>query len=199
MKKLPILLIGFRFCLAPFILFLAWKYGQGAALSIIVLMYLGLGSDILDGIVARYAGNASARLRRLDSQTDLMFWLSIGFASWILYPDIIRQHRGAILVIFVMEALCYVISILRFGKETCTHAFLAKMWGLSMLAAFTALIGFGHAGVPFWTAIILGFVSHLDRILITLILPHWTHDIPSAYHAWLIRKGRPFRRFKLFN
>lgn len=68
-----------------------------------------------------------------------------------------------------------------------------------MLAAFTELIGFGHAGIYFWKAIVLGFVSHLDRIFFTLMLPYWTHDIPGAYHARLIRKGKPIRRFKLFN
>jgi len=67
------------------------------------------------------------------------------------------------------------------------------------LIAFTSLIGFNHAGIPFTMAIVLGLVSHIDRILITLILPAWTHDVPSAYHAYLIRKGIDFKRNKLFN
>ena len=45
-----------------------------------------------------------------------------------------------------MEALCYIISLGKFGKETCTHAFLSKLWGLSLLFAFTGLIGFQQAG-----------------------------------------------------
>jgi len=98
-----------------------------------------------------------------------------------------------------MEASCYLISFLKFKKETCTHAFLSKMWGLSLLAAFSSLIGFNYAGFPFHLAIVLGLISHLDRILITLILPKWTHDVPSAYHAYLIRKGIWFKRNPLLN
>jgi len=98
-----------------------------------------------------------------------------------------------------MEASCYLISFLKFKKETCTHAFLSKMWGLSLLAAFSSLIGLNHAGFPFHLAIVLGLISHLDRILITLILPKWTHDVPSAYHAYLIRKGISFKRNPLLN
>ena len=199
MKNIPITLILFRLTLAPVIFSLSYFLRGDARSILILLMYVGLISDILDGIVARNLNISTASLRRLDSQTDLIFWLSIGFATYFLYPDLIKSHKEYIIIIFMMEALCYVISIVKFRKETCTHAFLSKMWGLSLLAAFTALIGFDYAGIPFYTAIVLGFISHLDRILITIILPHWTHDIPSSYHAYLIRKGIKFKRNKLFN
>jgi phosphatidylglycerophosphate synthase len=199
MKKLPFALIAFRLALAPIILLLAYYWGHAARPTILVLMYLGLISDIFDGIIARNEGVSSEALRRMDSQTDMLFWLSLGVATYWLFPDIIRANTTAIIIIFVMEGLCYAISLLRFGKETCTHALLSKMWGLSLLAAFTALIGFNHAGIPFYMAIVLGLISHIDRILITLVLPHWTHDIPSAYHAYLIRQGKTFKRYKIFN
>lgn len=162
-------------------------------------MYLGLISDILDGIVARKQGISSARLRRMDSQTDMVFWLSIGFTTYFFYPQLIANHDVSIYAILAMEVACYVISLVKFKKETCTHAFLSKLWGISLLIAFTSLIGFNHAGIPFTVAIVLGLVSHIDRILITLILPKWTHDIPSTYHAYLIRKGIAFKRNDLLN
>jgi CDP-diacylglycerol--glycerol-3-phosphate 3-phosphatidyltransferase len=28
----------------------------------------------------------------MDSQTDMIFWLSIGFATWILYPELINAN-----------------------------------------------------------------------------------------------------------
>ena len=98
-----------------------------------------------------------------------------------------------------MEISDYLISILKFKRETCTHAFLSKLWGITLLIAFTSLIGFNHAGIPFHVAIIMGLISHIDRILITLILSEWTHDIPSAYHAYLIRKGIDFKRNEYLN
>jgi CDP-diacylglycerol--glycerol-3-phosphate 3-phosphatidyltransferase len=162
-------------------------------------MYLGLISDILDGIIARKQDSSSAKLRRMDSQTDMIFWLSIGFSTWILYPKLISDNSIAIWTILGMEVLVYAISILKFKRETCTHAFLSKLWGLTLLTAFTSLIGFNHAGIPFSAAIIMGLISHIDRILITLILPKWTHDIPSTYHAYLIRKGIDFKRNDYLN
>jgi cardiolipin synthase len=197
--NIPIALITFRFLLAPVILGLALIGGEQCKPIILVLMYLGLISDILDGIIARKQNLSSAKMRRLDSQTDMVFWVSIGISTWILYPELISEHSGVIWAILIMELACYGISLLRFKKETCTHAFLSKLWGLSLLVAFTSLIGFNHAGVPFAIAVILGLISHIDRILITLILPKWAHDIPSAYHAYLMRKGIAFKRNKLLN
>ena len=197
--NLPILLLLFRLVLAPIILALAYFIGENAKITIVILMYMGLLSDILDGIIARKQNISSEKLRRMDSQTDMVFWLSIGFATWILYPKLILDNSIYIWTILGMEVACYVISLLKFKKETCTHAFLSKLWGITLLIAFTSLIGFNHAGIPFALAILMGLISHIDRILITLILPKWTHDIPSAYHAYLIRKGINFKRNKYLN
>ncbi len=198
-KRIPFLLILFRLLLAPVILTLAFRYGNTASPIILILMYAGLISDIIDGIVARHLGVATTSLRRFDSQADMIFWLSIGFASWKLNPTLISDNAAPIIFLLFLEASCYLVSFAKFGRETCTHAYLSKLWGLSLLAAFTFLIAYHEAETAFTIAIVMGVISHLDRILITLILPRWTHDVPSAYHAFLIRKGIPFKKYKAFN
>lgn len=199
MKTIPYLLIATRFCLAPVILLSAYFKGEESRFLILSLMYFGLLTDIFDGIIARKVGVSSEKLRRLDSQTDLIFWLSLGFAAYFLNPELIKNEWKGVVLIFVMEALCYIMSWLKFGKETCTHAFLSKMWGLSLLIAFTYLIGFQQAGWTFYLTVILGFVSHIDVILIILILPKWRYDVPSSYHAWKIRKGKQRKKSIFFN
>ena len=198
-KALPYSLITFRFLCAPAMILLAVKGGTSHAIWIVALLYLGLLSDILDGIFARQLGIADSKMRRLDSQTDMVFWISAGYTAWVLHPDIISHFRIPVILLFATEGACYLVSFLRFGKETCTHAWLSKFFGLCMLTAFTAVIGFGQDGFFFVLALVAGYVSHLDRILITLLIPGWAHDIPSTYHAWLLRKGKTFKRYKLFN
>jgi CDP-diacylglycerol--glycerol-3-phosphate 3-phosphatidyltransferase len=199
MKKLPYILIAARFLLAPIIIALAYFKSTQSAFLIVTLMYLGLLTDIFDGIIARKVGVSSEKLRRLDSQTDLIFWLSLGFASYFLNPELIQSEWKGILLIFIMEALCYLISFVKFGKETCTHAFWSKMWGLSLLIAFTYLIGFQQAGWSFYLAVGLGCLSHIDVILIVLLLPKWQYDVPSSYHAWKIRNGKQRKKTVFFN
>lgn len=199
MKTIPYLLIAIRFLFAPVIFFLAFTIAEESRFIILSLMFIGLLTDIFDGIIARKVGVSSEKLRRLDSQVDLVFWLSLGFAAYFINREIIKQHWLSILIVFIMEALCYIISFIKFKKETCTHAFLSKMWGLSLLIAFTFLIGFQQAGWAFYLTIILGFISHLDVILIILILPKWQYDVPSFYHAWKIRKGIERKKSIFFN
>lgn len=197
--NIPQLLILFRLLLAPIILSLAYFLGDGARLSIVILMFLGLISDIFDGIIARKMNISSVKLRRMDSQVDLIFWLSVAASCYLLNPEIIKENQWGIILVFIMEALCYLTSFIKFGKETCTHAFLSKMWGISLFIAFVSLIGFGYGGFPLYLTIILGIISQLDVIMIILILPRWQNDIPSSYHAYLIRKGIPFKKSKLLN
>lgn len=200
MKNIPYLLIFLRFLSAIAILLIGYFSDSNLSRNIILfLMYFGLFTDIFDGIIARKVGVSSEKLRRLDSQTDLVFWLSIGFATYFLNPEIIQEHWKIIALIFIMEALCYIVSLWKFGKEICTHAWLAKLWGLSLLIAFTSLIGFSEAGWAFYLCVILGFISHLDVILIILILPKWQFDVPSSYHAWKIRNGKLLKKSVLLN
>ncbi len=199
MKQFPYVLIAFRFLLAPVMLYLGYFYHTQYGRLIVLLLFLGLLSDVLDGIIARKQNSSSAKMRRLDSQTDMIFWLSAGFTAWFIWPRVIGNNSFVIWILLGMEAACYAVSIIKFGRETCTHAYLSKFWGLTLLAAFTDLILNGNAGFLFYFCLFSGIVSHLDRILITLILPKWQHDIPSAYHAYLIRKGKSFKKFILFN
>ncbi|ASK30412.1 CDP-alcohol phosphatidyltransferase [Chryseobacterium sp. T16E-39] len=199
MKKLPYLLILIRFLIAPTVLLLSYFKNEDSRNLILILMYIGLLTDIFDGIIARKTGVSSEKLRRLDSQTDLVFWLSLGFSSYLLNPELIKKEWTGILLIFIMEALCYIVSIWKFGKETCTHAFLAKMWGLSLLIAFTYLIGFQETGWAFYLTVVLGLISHVDVILIVLLLPKWQYDVPSSYHAWKIRMGKQRKKTIFFN
>jgi CDP-diacylglycerol--glycerol-3-phosphate 3-phosphatidyltransferase len=193
------MLIAFRFLLAPVILYVGYVYKKEYRSLIICLLFLGLLSDIADGIIARKQQVSTATLRRLDSQADMIFWLSAGFTAWFIWPDVISENKLIIYALLGMEALCYAVSIIKFGRETCTHAYLSKFWGLTLLAAFTDLILNGNAGVLFMLCLSAGIVSHIDRILITIILPNWQHDVPSSYHAYRIRKRKPIKRFVLFN
>lgn len=197
--NLPQLLILFRLLLAPVIVSLAYLVQEKASTWIVVLMFAGLLSDIFDGIIARKQKLSTEKLRRQDSQTDLIFWISIGVATWIIRHDIIEDKLFFIIILIIMEALCYLISFIKFKKETCTHAILSKFWGITLIIAFTSMIGFNYAGFPFYLMAAIGFLAHIDVILIILLLPNWQHDIPSFYHALKIRRGEPIKRHKLFN
>lgn len=198
-KNIPYALILFRLLLAPIILAMVYFGGESYRLTVVILMFLGLISDIFDGIIARKYNVSSTKLRRMDSQTDLFFWIAIAVGCYWLNKEIVMAEKWGIIAVFIMEGLCYLISFIKFKKETCTHAFLSKIWGLLLFSAFVSLIGFGHGGILLKLAIYWGILSQIDVILIILLLPKWQNDIPSAYHSYLIRKGIPFKKNKFLN
>ncbi|QJP35224.1 hypothetical protein F0365_12905 [Nonlabens sp. Ci31] len=124
---IPKALILFRLLLAPIILTLAYFVDDASKITVIILMYLGLVSKILGGIVAHKQGIPSAQLRRMDRLSYMVFWLSIGFTAWILYPQLIANNSVSIYIILEIEITCYIIIKVKFKKETYTHAFLSKL------------------------------------------------------------------------
>lgn len=197
--SVPYLLILLRFLLGPLVVLLSFTLGERSTYTVLFLMYVGLFSDIFDGIIARKMKVDTEKMRRLDSQTDLIFWLCIAWSCYIIYPQIIRENWIGVLALLAMEGLCYLTSFIKFKKETCTHAFVSKMWGITLLVAFTSMLGFAYGGWILTICIVLGLTSQVDVILITLILKKWTHDVPSFYHAILIRKGVSFKKSKYLN
>lgn len=199
MKKVPYLLILCRLILGPIMIYLTYNPVSSIRIILVGLIFLGLLSDIFDGIIARRAGISSEKIRRMDSQVDVIFWLCVGWCAWLLNPEIIKDNKYSIALVFVMEALTYMFSFVKFGKETCTHALLSKLWGITLLVAFVSIIGFGYAGISLFLCVLFGIIGHIDVYLIIYFLPKWTHDVPSSYHAYLIKKGIPFKRNKWFN
>jgi CDP-diacylglycerol---glycerol-3-phosphate 3-phosphatidyltransferase len=198
MTPLPYALIGLRLLCAPAMLALAWFYPEQRHI-LVILLWIGVISDIFDGIIARHCGCQTEHLRRCDSQADTVFWLSaLGSAALLDGPQLWGQ-RWAIALMLGMHLTCYLVSWLRFGKENCTHAFLSKLWALTLLVAFSYLLGAGETQPWFLVAVGMGVIAHLDVIAITLLLPSWQHDVPSSYHAWLSRRGVCYRKHKLLN
>jgi phosphatidylglycerophosphate synthase len=194
----PISLTTFRLLLGPFMVWLASRWA-GSGPWLVVLLYAAILSDIFDGIVARRLGVATPGLRRFDSQTDLVFWLCVLGCVWSLHPAIVRANLGYIVAMLGLEAGTYTLSFLKFGREHSTHAYLSKVWGLILVGAFTAILGFGEGKVAFPVLFYSDLISGLDVIAIILILPRWQSDVPSCYHATLIRRGVPFRKHPFFH
>ncbi len=94
--------------------------------------------------------------------------------------------------------MMYLVSLARFGKLPSPHAILSKFWGIYLVVEFSLLI-LGVNGSHFMFALYIGIFVHLDRVLIYILLREWDHDIPSSYHALLIRNGKSIHRNKLFN
>jgi hypothetical protein len=87
----PLALTISRLALAPFMAWLALS-GNGSDVWLVVCLYIGMLSDLLDGIVARRLNVATPALRRFDSRVDLVFWLTALRCVWYRHSEIVRAH-----------------------------------------------------------------------------------------------------------
>ncbi len=187
MRHVPEILIRFRAAAAVAIACLA--LAGGPTWAILALMWLGLVSDILDGVVARAVGADTDTLRRFDSMVDLLFWLGVLFAALWLHRSALLPWLPWVAGLLVAEGVILAASLYRFGRPAATHAWSAKLWGLLLLAAFTEIFLAGEGGGWMVAILVSGYAAFLDVLAIVLIMPSWRRDVPSAWHAWRFRKN----------
>lgn len=197
-KQIPKILLYSRLVLFFVIVTLTLLKLPNSKGVVLFLMYAGIIGDIFDGIIARKLNLSTERFRLLDTIFDLLFYLSLLLFIFSINHRAIIDNLQLILCILALESLMYLISWTRFAKLPSPHAIMSKFWGLYIVIEFTLLI-IGVQGNHFTIALFIGIIVHLDRVLIYVLLKQWDHDIPTSYHALLLRRGRPIKRKKMFN
>jgi CDP-diacylglycerol--glycerol-3-phosphate 3-phosphatidyltransferase len=165
---------------------MAYRWPCGPAF--VGCLTVGLLSDVLDGILARRLGVATAALRRLDSGADVVFYLAVLWSAAVVCPEMLRAYAPGFAALLGLEAVCQTVSFARAGRPPATHAYSAKVWGLFLFAAFVALLGFGQARGLMETTIAVGCLADLEVIAIMLVAPPPAIDVPSIFHAWRLRR-----------
>ena len=187
--KIPLLLTLLRALLAPVVVLLAIHAPHPAAFGF--CLTLAFFSDIFDGIIARRLQVATPALRRLDSSVDTLFYAAVTFAAWNLYPDAIREHFPALLVLLTLELGRYAFDFAKFGREASYHMWSSKLWGISLFAAFFALLAMRQTGAWLAAPIYLGILADLEGLAISCVLRKWESDVPSLVHALRSRRLDP--------
>jgi len=199
MKKIPFLLIYSRILIGILVGWLAIYKVENYAIWIVVLMSLGLITDIFDGIIARKLNVSSEKLRIWDSNVDQFFWLLVIASIFWLNFDFVKENSMWIGTIVLLELIAYLISYWKFKKAIATHSILAKFWTLSLLGFLIDLTINSTSQIPFVICIILGIISRVEIILIVKKLKKWTTDVPSILVVSKINQGIPIKKNKLFN
>jgi CDP-diacylglycerol---glycerol-3-phosphate 3-phosphatidyltransferase len=179
MKHLPFALTTLRLLLGPIALFGAlngfprWIY--------LPILIAGTLSDIFDGIIARRLGVATPALRRYDSIIDLIYYLFVLGALWILCRAVIVQNWIWLALILISEALAILVCALKFGKYPATHSYLAKFYGLCLLAGLIALLTFNAGSWAVISIAVVAMTANGEIIAIHLLMKQPPVDVKSIF------------------
>ncbi len=199
LNKIPLALMYSRLALGFIIVALSYFQVGSFRMIIVVLIILGVLTDIFDGIIARRLNISSQMLRRMDSSIDQVFWICTLIGSIIVCADFFKSNYIKLLILLIVEGLTYVVSFVKFKKEVATHAILSKIWTLTIMGTLIQIIISCNSLILFDICFYLGVISRIEIIAILLILKEWTNDVPGLYHAILLRQGKLIKRNKLFN
>jgi len=185
---LVLALTSLRLVLGPVLVLMAARGSAGT--PAVLLVVVAFASDYFDGVLARRFGVDSAAVRRFDSATDTVFFLCAAWSAWLLHADLLRPWLPLVCVVVALEVARYLFDLVKFRREAAYHAWSAKAWGLSLVVALVALLGLGRATPWVPLALAVGIVADAEGLAISMVLPVWTHDVKSVWHAWRIRASR---------
>lgn len=186
MRSIPTGLTVLRLLLAPVLVWLVYAGAPGITFAAVI--FVAFISDYLDGVIARRVGVASAELRHFDSRADLVFYATASWSVWRLHPDLVRSFAIPGLILIGLDVVRHILDFAKFRKDAAYHAWSSKVWGLSLALALVLLMGFGVTQPFVAITVILGLIAQVEGLMISVVLPVWTHDVPTVFHALGIRK-----------
>ena len=198
-RYFPKALIYSRLIIGIIILFISYCHIAHYNFIAVTLFTVGLLTDIFDGIIARRMNISTQNLRRLDSTIDQVFFIMVAIATFIECPQFFYDNHIKLIILLSLEALTYLVCFIKFRKEIATHAISSKAWTLILFATLIQIMVSCNSIMLFQICFYAGILTRLEIIGIILFLRKWTNDVPSIYHALLLRQGKEIKRHKLFN
>ena len=159
-----------------------WNGGVLAGMVVVALL-----SDIFDGVLARRWGCDTAAVRLFDSMADTFFYLFVGWALWIVRPEVWRANAGLLAAVVGLEAFRFGLDFVKFGKPASYHSYLAKTWGLTLAVAVVASFIAGNADMLMKVALGVGVANLCEGIVMSVMLPVWCRDVKTLRVAWGLR------------
>ncbi|SRR5579871_5602169 len=177
----------------------AFRAIAGAAIALVALRMasheLGLGiliaagflSDVYDGILARRWGTATPALRIADSAIDTFFYLCVLAAIVARHWPALHERLWWFGVLIAFEAARYIFDFLKFRRIASYHSYASKLWGALLAATTITLLCFNSPSL-LTPALILGILCNLEGLMMSALLPQWTHDVKTLSRALILRR-----------
>lgn len=180
MTTLPNAISLMRLVIAPVGLLVAWR-GAGDVYK--ALFTLAVASDLIDGVLARHLGQDTEFGAKLDTWADSATYAALFFSVLLLWPEFVASHAGLLTACLALYAFVFSLAFLRFRKLPSYHSWGGKLSAVLMGASILLWFYTGN-DAPFRLALIVALAAGLDELAITLVLPDWRANVPSAWHAY---------------
>lgn len=181
---LPNLISSIRFIIAPILLWLAWN---GYGLAFMIVLAIAFLSDIVDGWVARVTNQITEFGAMLDTWGDLVTYMSIGFGSWWLWPEIVHREDIYLYIIVACFLIPALLGTIKFDTYISYHTHGIKIAAVSLGLSIYPLF-LGGPAWPFRMAVFIYVIAAIEQIAITLVLSRLQSNVRTIWHVLQQRK-----------
>jgi phosphatidylglycerophosphate synthase len=153
------------------------------------LLALALLTDVLDGYLARRLNAYSQFGRKLDSIADYTT-LFVGLVGvTLLWPDVVRREWPWFAAVMGSFFIAMIFSFVRLGRAPCYHTWASKGTVAGCALCLIPLLQ-GWTAMPAHIVAGLQVLVGVEEIVIALMIPWHVGEMPSAWHAWRLRKSK---------
>jgi CDP-diacylglycerol--glycerol-3-phosphate 3-phosphatidyltransferase len=184
-RHLPNLISSARLLAGPVLLWLAVTR-QETAFS--ALLIAALVSDVADGLVARIFRLQSKLGAMLDSIADVMTLSIAACGIWMFHPDMYREHAIAGAAVIGSWVVVCVVALLRYGRLSSFHTYLAKATGYALGFFLAALFVIGFVPWLFYPMVALSVIGSIEELALIRCLPDWRADVRGLW--WVLRERK---------
>ena len=179
----------YRIFAAPFLIIIAFL-GERELFSWLLL--LSYSTDMIDGQLARRLKITSERGSQLDSFGDQLTLLA-GLIGLLLFEtNFIIDHYLWILVPLGLYLIQMIIALVKYGKTTAFHTYLAKLSAILQSLFILWSLFFTPNYTLFYIMIVIGLIETFEEITLIFMYDNWASDVKSI--IWALRDKRRLKK-----
>ncbi|MCA9064237.1 MAG: CDP-alcohol phosphatidyltransferase family protein [Planctomycetaceae bacterium] len=165
---------------------------QGNETAFLWLFTTILMTDWVDGKLAILLKQQTTFGARLDSVADAAMYAALLFGIGWLKLDLVRQEFVWIAAVILSYVVSNVAALMRYRRLPSYHTRAAKTCWLLVGIAAILLFANRHSVSAIRITAAAVVLTNLEATAITLVLPQWTANVTSVWHAWkAIRQRQP--------
>lgn len=154
----------------------------------VILLFLSLGSDMLDGFIARRLNCCTLRGARLDSIGDALTFVVAAFGIFHFEKEFFLGHVQIILWAIVPYAMQILFAIVRYGKPTSYHTYLAKIAALLQGCFILLLLSGILMYWLFYATVIVTILEIAEEFILLFMVGGSATNVKGLY--WVLKKSR---------
>ncbi|WP_299228534.1 CDP-alcohol phosphatidyltransferase family protein [uncultured Psychroserpens sp.] len=153
-----------------------------------VLLCVNLITDILDGLIARVFHLKTEFGAKLDSLADNGTFIAAFIGIFTFKMEALSESIWMLWLFIAFFVLGLMVSFIKFKQYPSLHLYTTKIGGYIQGLFIFVLFAWNYNEYLFCLAMVLGYISHVEELIILLISKRMKTDAKGLY--WILKEKR---------